>query len=85
MLSGMRIITDLPLNLGKSERNTLYKLLLYSYVDYLLTDVSQQSFDNDIGQIEKLYNEYCLDDGEKDDLYNIIETLKRKKSIEYIH
>lgn len=80
-LSGMRIITDIPLNLDKMERSMLYRLLLYDYVDALLKDVSQESFDYDIGQIEKLYNEvfqYCLDDEEKNSYYNKVEKLKRK-------
>lgn len=80
-LSGMRIVSDFPLNLNKSEKTMLYKLVLYAYMDSLLEDIEQVSFDYDIGQIEKIYNEIyqdCLDNEEKEVYYRKIKELKSK-------
>ncbi len=81
-LSGMRIVTDFQLNLDGSERKMLYNLILYAYMDSLLNDVENTSFDYDIEQIEKIYNEiyfYCLSEKEKNDYYKKIKDLKKDK------
>lgn len=80
-LSGMRIISDFPLILNESEKTMLYKLILYAYMDALLNDVEQISFEYDIEQIEKVYYEIyrkCLDDKEIEDYYKKIKKLKNK-------
>lgn len=81
-LSGMRIITDFPLDLNATEKAVFYKLILYAYMSSLLESVEQISFDYDIGQIEKIYNEvyrFCLSEEEKKDYCRKIESLKNGK------
>lgn len=81
-LSGMRIITDFPLELNGSEKAILYKLFFYAYMDCLLNDVEDETFDYDIGQIEKIYTEVyerCLDEKEKKDYDQEIKKMKEKR------
>lgn len=80
-LSGMRTVTDFPLHLNGVERSMLYNLFLYAYTDSLLKDVDKNSFDYDIGQLEKIYNEvyqYCLEENERDDYYKKLICLKKR-------
>lgn len=81
-LSGMRIISDIPLDLDEMERCTLYQLLIHMYQDSLLEDVTEESFEYDLWQIEKLYYEildFCLSDDEKENFLRKLETIKKKK------
>lgn len=78
---GMRIITDFPLNLNEKDRNMLYRLVLYNYLDFLIEEVHRESADYDIRQIEKIYDEvykYSFSEAEKVDYINKIDILKMK-------
>ncbi len=78
-LSGMRIVTDFPLEISHEEKGILYNLFLYAYMDSLLDDIEERTFDYDIGQIDKIYSEvyrYCLDERERKYYYEKIQKLK---------
>lgn len=85
-LSGMRIVTDFPLELSDEEKGILYNLFLYSYMDSLLDDVEEKTFDYDIGQIDKIFSEvyrYCLDERERKHYFEKIEKMKEDKMGKY--
>lgn len=78
---GMRIITDLPLNIDEKDRNLLYRLILYNYLEFLIEDVHAETADFDIRQIEKIYDEvykYSFSEAEKIDYKNKMTLLKQK-------
>ncbi len=78
---GMRIITDVPLNLDEKDKSMLYRLTLYNYLDFLIKDVHKETADFDVRQIEKIYEEvyrYSFGRAEREDYKNKITLLKLK-------
>lgn len=63
-MSGMRIITDFPLDLDNDDRKLLYRIIMGDNIDTLIDSVNENRMEFDVGQIEKIYEEvyqYSLD------------------------
>lgn len=68
IMSGMRIITDFPLDLDNDDRKMLYRIIMGNNINAMIDNVNENSIGFDAGQIEKMYEEvyqYSLDDEER--------------------
>ncbi len=78
-MSGMRIISDFPLDLDIGERKTLYRVIMGTDMDILIKSINKSDMEFDIRQIEKIYDEiyqYSLNEEERHAYQSKIRELK---------
>ncbi len=76
---GMRIITDLPLDLDEDDKKVMYRVIMGNYTNNLIANIKESNREFDIRQIEKVYDEvyqYTLSDEEKCEYHSKIKELK---------